>query len=454
VATRRIAVRRIPLTVFLFLLGLSAYVYLPVRAAQGPLLNWGNPTTLEKFLWHVTGKQYRVWMFNLEPAVLRANLVHFLRLVSDQYTPFLLWLPILGLLTARNKGPLVVAAAIFTFDLVYSLNYDIPDIDAYYIPAFMTMAMVSAFGLRFIFARAKRLSPVLLAVFVPLVPLTAHYFKCDMSRNTIAYDYADNYLRSVAPGGLCLTNNWDFYSPALYVQYVEGKRQDVILIDKELLRRSWYFDFLKRQYPTTYEMSAPETESYLEELDSFEHGKLQGSAEIQKRFIRMLNSLVSNQKTRGPAYTTFVNGRDVDAPLIGRGFRKVPWGMVYEFSTTGEHTPFDWSMLSLEGSFEANTYRDERTRSNLAVYPHMMLASGLGLLNEGEFEGAKPAFRRILHLDSENLTARLHLGGSHLMLGEYELAEESFRRVLAADPHNRMALEGLKAAQAQRTPSR
>jgi len=47
-----------------FLLGLSVYVYLPIRSANHPLLDWGHPATLERFFWHVSGKQFRVWMFS------------------------------------------------------------------------------------------------------------------------------------------------------------------------------------------------------------------------------------------------------------------------------------------------------------------------------------------------------------------------------------------------------
>src|SRR5712692_4220885 len=47
-----------------FLAGLSVYLYLPLRSAQEPMMNWGNPTTLEKVWWHFTGKQYRVWIFS------------------------------------------------------------------------------------------------------------------------------------------------------------------------------------------------------------------------------------------------------------------------------------------------------------------------------------------------------------------------------------------------------
>ncbi len=41
-----------------FILGLSVYVYFPIRTVQQPVLNWGYPATLERILWHVSGKQY------------------------------------------------------------------------------------------------------------------------------------------------------------------------------------------------------------------------------------------------------------------------------------------------------------------------------------------------------------------------------------------------------------
>ena len=47
-----------------FLLGLSAYLYLPIRSTGYPILDWGHPATTERFFWHVSGKQFRVWMFS------------------------------------------------------------------------------------------------------------------------------------------------------------------------------------------------------------------------------------------------------------------------------------------------------------------------------------------------------------------------------------------------------
>ncbi len=42
---------------------LLCYLYLPVRAAANPPLNWGKPDTWERFVAHVSGRQYAKWAF-------------------------------------------------------------------------------------------------------------------------------------------------------------------------------------------------------------------------------------------------------------------------------------------------------------------------------------------------------------------------------------------------------
>jgi len=47
-----------------WLLALSAYLYLPIRAAQEPRFAWGDPREGWRFLSHVTARQYRGWFFS------------------------------------------------------------------------------------------------------------------------------------------------------------------------------------------------------------------------------------------------------------------------------------------------------------------------------------------------------------------------------------------------------
>ena len=45
-------------------IALTTYLYLPIRSIHKPFLNWSNPATWEGFINHISGWQYRVWMFN------------------------------------------------------------------------------------------------------------------------------------------------------------------------------------------------------------------------------------------------------------------------------------------------------------------------------------------------------------------------------------------------------
>jgi hypothetical protein len=38
------------------------YAYLPLAAARSPIINWGDPRTLQRIWWHVSGRQYHVFM--------------------------------------------------------------------------------------------------------------------------------------------------------------------------------------------------------------------------------------------------------------------------------------------------------------------------------------------------------------------------------------------------------
>src|SRR5712692_4384087 len=58
VGWRTVSVRGWLIVVLAFLLGLVVYAYLPLRAAHDPVANWGDPSTPERFLQHITGAEY------------------------------------------------------------------------------------------------------------------------------------------------------------------------------------------------------------------------------------------------------------------------------------------------------------------------------------------------------------------------------------------------------------
>ncbi len=85
--------------------GAAIYLYLPLRAAADPLLNWGKPDTWQRFWWHVTAKQYRV---SLLSAPVGPQVVIAAKLWWTQFTPLGL-----ALLAVRRvaDGPVAACAA-------------------------------------------------------------------------------------------------------------------------------------------------------------------------------------------------------------------------------------------------------------------------------------------------------------------------------------------------------
>jgi tetratricopeptide (TPR) repeat protein len=438
----RPSVRQIGPLVLLFLLGFSIQLYLPVRSATHPLMDWGAPRTWPRYFYHATGGQYQVWMFSEGGATFVARAKGFGRLVSQQMTPFLLWLPILGLyhMVRRSWRLGVLLASVAVVDVAYSLNYAIPDIEPYYLPAFMVICIWSGLGAASLFSMARRhhrLASVVVGIvmtLLPLVPLLGHYPRMDMSRNRIAYEYGLNVLASMEQDPICLTNNWDIYSPFLYLRYGEGRRQDVCMIDKELLRRSWYFAYLEREYPWLIEASRDELDAYLELLYRFEDGTLEGSQTIQERFIALINSFIHPYLDERPVYITFADGIDVDGPFIAPDLYRIPRGLVYQLQRDTAIAPFDPGCFVTQSSRDPRVYKDERTNVNLSRYARVPFHRSLVFVEMGLYGEAESELRRALDWEPENPASLRNLAICLIHQERYQEALEQIEVLLKLQP--------------------
>ena len=132
--------------------GLSIYLYLPFAASGSPIMNWGDPRTFDQFWWHVTGRQYQVF---LSPSLktMLGQFGTFFKLVAREFNP--VWLPVglalalagLVALFKRDRAAFLFLALVIIGDLAYALNYEIAeDKDAYYLPTFTMLMVAAGFG--------------------------------------------------------------------------------------------------------------------------------------------------------------------------------------------------------------------------------------------------------------------------------------------------------------------
>ncbi len=411
----------------------AAYAYLPFAASRSPLINWGNPRSLQEIWWHITGRQYQVFL-SFTPTMMGTQFVEFFRMLLREFgfawLPLSLVLALAGFVTAYRQDRttfwflLFIVIANFAYDFSYEIA---EDKDAYYLPVFIATALAASFGIRWLIqltaakSMSLRTSFGVAAIAVLLISSTA--FAANWSFNDrrdyfIAHDYVENLFRAIEPNGLLLTQDWQVASPMFYAQQIEQRRRDVKVIDVNLLRRSWYFDYLRRTYPDLIERSREKIEAFVEDLKAWERdpAAFRSNAlltqKINTSFLEMIQSIVTNQNGVGPVYVT----RDLLLPdttngavtqWLSQNYQLVPEGLV--FNITNDSSFHDSPDLRLEtrGLADGTVRYEKDDVVNLKILPaytSMLTNRGRYLAAFNQHARAIIAFKEALALDP-NLAA-------------------------------------------------
>ncbi|MBI1746890.1 MAG: DUF2723 domain-containing protein [Acidobacteria bacterium] len=427
------------------LLGSLVYLYLPLRAAQKPLLNWGNPNTFERVIWHITGKQYRVNLVSTSLERAMERLVSFFQLWMAEFTwvGFILIGIGLVILWRSQRRLFWFVMLIMLFNLAWTTFYDIAeDNEAYGLPIFVLSAIGLAWGLRWLVREVTHRwtisAPVvsLLLLLLPAATIALHYTRNDHSRYYVAYDYVHNALDNVEANALLLTLDWHLYSPMLYYQHVEKLRPDVAVIDVNLLRRSWYMNYLRRQYPWLIEAAADDVQAYLADLDRFEHDQPYNPNSIQTKFLDMINHFIRIGMMSRPVYTTLSVQSE---PQIAHRLFWVPQGVVFrlyrlkpEFVAPGEH-----QKLRRRGLTDGAAPLDDVAQRIRSDYARMITNRGIYLTLYDRHEEALAYYKQAWSVDPRVLDTPWKMALSYKALGRPNEAREAYQAALSLDPDNR-----------------
>jgi hypothetical protein len=316
-------------------IAISSYLYLPIRASQSPLLNWGNPSTFENFIRHASGWQYRTWMFNKPFDEHISSMLDLIRMTVTEF-PIALIIPALfGLIHLFKRDRILSACllVILVLNIVFAAGYTIPEIDTYLLPMIFIYALFCAVGIATLvdlaFRKLPRLpkgkAPAVVAAIFLLVGIhlivTGRMFT-DRSRYDYVEKQTDMLLASMEPRAILLTSNWSFYSPLMYRQLVDRKRLDVTAIDFELLRRSWYYDYLEKIDPDLSRNIEFERKRLMPQLKLFERGLQYEQKEIEDAFQSLITAIMST-----PGRPKYIDHGTQFRDLAR--FTRIPQGIVY-----------------------------------------------------------------------------------------------------------------------------
>ena len=240
--------RAVAIVGLLFLAGFAINLYLPLRAAQNPPVNWGDPSDLEGFLRMITTGSARSFVNPFESITGVRSVVAVLTLFPIyEFTAVGLILAGLGAwaLWRTDRHFLVAALFVAAVAAVMVSVYGIHNIFNYLQPIYLMLSIWLGLGVSQLLVWAEDLigdwtgdrltlltrtrrtlltSALLLGL--PLVLFSRSFNLLDRSQHRDASDFADYVLSTVEPGAVVLADFWT-WTPLLYAQVVEGKGREV-----------------------------------------------------------------------------------------------------------------------------------------------------------------------------------------------------------------------------------
>ncbi len=480
---------RFKLSIFLiicFLLGLSIYLYLPLRAAQGPPINWYSPTKLARFLDVIMRRPYLEGekLVDKDWVQLLRQLGQYLLTFKNEFNYLSSFFGLLGLAWLLRRGrrvlwtPLLagylmlVAAAVvypsFQEKLVWVL-------DNYFLPANMIFAVFIGLGLLGVAGSVwrsalGRKALVVLLLLLPLIPLWRNYQRNDGSYCYYSYDYGKNILATVERDGIIFGEGDYNLMPLYYLLYAEKQRPDISLVTSIFLHFDWGLKNLQRTYP---------------QLTLNDQG-----GDINQRIIDIVRY---NAPRNYPIYYSTRNGalEEFDIPIKdylapnGLLLRFVsetaasvsleqietlarPWGN-YCLRNLEQRLPCVDGSTDLLFSYYASGYvnlgnslqrlgqlDDSSDNYNQAlkilracwqcdddlapIYSNLSAVAG----RKHDYVQAKALVERALQLDPEYAGAYANLGNIFRLQGDFIKAEETYRRALSVDPDSAVARSNLE----------
>ncbi len=296
--SRKFLIRVVPL----ILIGVSFNFFLPIRAAQDPVINEGDPTCngvveaavavftngqsgCENLALVLSRFQYQKPALSDRQAPFESQLLNYLQYFDWQWArgldpseqprsgrnPITLVFFVLGLwglwmVFKTDRGAFLLLgglAVTLTLGLVFYLNFkygyslapeiqprelhEVRERDYFFIASFGLWGILAGMGLTGAWLRvSESLSvarPQLMAtpvLLVAFIPLGSNWVWASRADDYATRDWAYDLLMSVEPYGIIFTNGDNDTFPLWYIQEVEGIRQDVTVVVGQYLYTPWY----------------------------------------------------------------------------------------------------------------------------------------------------------------------------------------------------------------------
>ena len=465
---------RLSLMFALFAVGLSVYAYLPLSSMFDPPVDWGNPETLENFLWVITAKQYSS---NLVRVPTLVGLVRGLRNISHLFITDLSLIgcgfAIVGIIKLWKEKKSVIAYGAVIILILFLTSLNSAFIVVYLLPAVLMLAIWGGFGLAFLCHKAEHVASTFTGmprrlvaysaygagILFVLIQIFVHFPENNKREYVYAREYGMELLSPLPENAVLITGSAEPLFISWYLQYCENFRTDVKVITRNGLVRPGYLNQIRDQYP---ELEIPREFQREDDEDirpSHINERGDGLPWYANSYFKLFYDLNVSK------FPIFWEGIESNQLLMERFvpyhlvFRILPSGQAIDLSNNPDipnadeiaeridhdpvagrvygnhffnfavyhqwHSDFASAEQSYEDSLKLHP-KDTRALNNLGAF----------LAGRGDMDAAAEIFSRAFQVGPNDATSNHNVGQMMLDRGEADKAIPFFRRAIANDPGN------------------
>ncbi len=435
--------RSLVTTFLFFLLGISVYLYLPLRSCANPPLDWGNPQGLSGFVETITRTQYRAFEIIRSWDIYKEQLLFSLKEMVSQFGAgmipgILAWCLVIlgfGILLKQDK---MTAIGIFIFILANTLwvilisdlsySHFTKLVPVFFIPAYLAAIILISIAISSLVGSFRIIGCIFLCL-VLFNQTRLNYSIADHSKKDITNITTTNILHLLPNNAVLLTEWDDIHFPLLYAQVVKGKRPDLKIINRLNLAYPWGYANVEARYP---DLTLVPIEKIVRQVKTSD--VILVSSELYRQFI-------FRNQGRFRIFAT-VNNFEKIVELFAGDRKAIPYTLVLEIVPYSmEYEPNQISPLLLEaynsirfGSIAKPSYHvDDRTHQLINCYALGLMFMGSYMREIDKLIPSEMIIKKAIQLDPIDPQPYYHLGLTYLAMGRNEKAAQAWEKCLELD---------------------
>lgn len=250
--------------------GLCTYLILPLRAFGDSPVQWGNPVSLDRFWWLVSGELYQDVYLQVNLSNLWAQILFWMEFAVRQLGIPAVLLGLLGLIIFGNLSRLLLLTIWVAGTALFFVSvYRPADADVYLMPLLLSFALWLGLGVGSLIERLAQRSytmglglGILMIGYILLRPVS-YFRQVDASRDGLAESFGEAVLSAMPENAIVFAKGDQAIFALWYFHFALHKRPDLTVLATELLHYDWYQEVMRTTYPN---LSLPDPFPYPETI--------------------------------------------------------------------------------------------------------------------------------------------------------------------------------------------